>query len=86
MVSIDELFSWREEIGQKAREHFGPRRMAHVSAGGYEEMKRRCDEVRQASMLDVLLPMRPYCLNVHIASDVPDGVLLPCDCREKYAL
>lgn len=76
-VTVDEVFKWRDLTGFMGREVFG-RRGAHANAKTYEELKRRCDMVVPAT--DMLLPAGINSFSVHVAEDVPDGFLRPCDC------
>jgi hypothetical protein len=91
-VLIDEIFTWREEFGQKAKEAFGGHSV-DVSPRTYGDIKRRCDALeREADPFFEhalsLLPEPPVPLNgiqIHMVKqgEVPDGVLRKCGCREK---
>jgi hypothetical protein len=75
-VTLDTVFSWKEKLGENALHWFG-KRGAHCSAATYEEMKRRCQRLVNASLWSTFGG-----LSVHVIDrwDVPDGVLRACDC------
>ena len=45
-VTIDEVFTWREEFGLKAKEAFGGWRV-DVSPQTYSDLKQRCDRLER---------------------------------------
>ena len=45
-VTIDEVFTWREEFGVKAKEAFGGWRV-DVSPQTYSDLKQRCDRLER---------------------------------------
>lgn len=80
VVTVDELFSWRDELGKKAFEHFGRRHRAYVSPQTYEDIRERC-------------LMRCFCehcppsmnnLELGIIDGLPDGLLIPREDVTEY--
>jgi hypothetical protein len=78
-VTVDEVFMWRDHTGYMAKEVFGSH-YVHVNAKTYEEIKARC--VLQKADPNSLLAVPFNGFSIHIAEDVPDGILRPCDCGE----
>ena len=94
-VTIDEVFTWREEFGLKAKEAFGGWRV-DVSPQTYSELKLRCDRVEREQdpffehINSVYLGLMPVPLNgisIHMVKpgDVPDGVLRGCACKKEVS-
>jgi hypothetical protein len=88
-VSIEEVFTWREEFGVKAKEAFGGWRV-DVSPQTYSELKQRCDRLdREADPffehIRSLMPVPLNGITVHVVKtgDVPDGVLRACGCGKE---
>lgn len=90
-VPIDEMFTWREEFGAKAKEAFGGWRV-DVSPQTYSELKQRCDRLERGvdpffeHPRSIYLGLSPVPLNgirIHMikSGEVPDGVLRACGCR-----
>lgn len=79
-VTVDEVFSWRDHTGFMAKEVFGSH-YAHVNAKTYEEIKSRC--VMEKAEPNPLLPVPLNGFSIHIAEDVPDGILKACNCAEE---
>lgn len=73
-VTIDELFSWREDLGVKARAILGNR--ACVNQITYDQIKARCDRVEQPrGMWDSF--RRITDLEINVNESVPNGVVRP---------
>jgi hypothetical protein len=86
-VTIDEVFTWREEFGIKAKEAFGGWQV-DVSPQTYSDLKDRCDQLdREADPffehIPSLSPVPLNGINVHMVKigEVPDGVLRACACK-----
>lgn len=76
-VTVDELFTWKEEFGLKAKEAFGSHR-CYVNTATYSDIKQRCDviegqhEVWRLPFVD----MPPWNgVTIEVDDSVPDGVL-----------
>ena len=88
-VPIDEIFTWREEFGLKAKEAFGGWR-ADVSPQTYSDLKLRCDRLEREvdPFFEHARSLAPVPLNgivVHVVKpgEVPDGVLRGCTCGKE---
>jgi hypothetical protein len=87
-VPLDEVFTWREDFGRKAKEAFGTHTV-DCSPLTYGDLKAKCDKVnREADPFfeNVFLPPVPLNgITVHMVKqgDVPDGVLRACRCAER---
>ena len=84
-VTIDEVFTWHEEFGQKAREAFGGS-YCDVNPQTYSELKQRCDRLERAAdpFFERLSPPVPLNgVHIHCVTDrmIPDGILRGCQCR-----
>jgi hypothetical protein len=83
-VSLDEVFTWREDFLTQALAAFGGTD-CDASPQTYSDLKERCEDLdRKADPFFEHLPM-PAPLNgilVHMVKpgDVPDGVLRACQC------
>lgn len=80
-VTIDELFSWKDEFSKNAAELLG--RAADVNPMTYLELKGRCEEVvRRESIWARPLEENPplNSLIVHVVTSIPDGILRRCGC------
>lgn len=76
-VPIDEVFTWREDFGRKAKEAFGSHR-CYANMKTYADLKARCDIIEQHSEVWRLpLAEMPPMNGVTITVDepIPDGVL-----------
>lgn len=72
-VTVDEMFSWRENLGANSRTLLGNR--AYVNQKTYETIKSRCDRVEQVkSWMD---SFRFTDLEIGIDDSIPDGVIRP---------
>jgi hypothetical protein len=93
-VTIDEVFTWREELGAKAQEAFGGW-LVDASPQTFADLKARCDQkdreidpfFRRGYGEDGVIPA-PTQLNairLHMvrAGDVPDGILRGCSCGNR---
>jgi hypothetical protein len=73
-IAIDELFSWRENLGFNSRTLLGNR--GYVNQKTYDEIKRRCDHVEQVkSWLDTFRHFTE--LEINVNESVPDGMIRP---------
>jgi hypothetical protein len=88
-VSIEEVFTWRDEFGVKAKEAFGGWRV-DVSPQTYSDLKQRCDRLdREADpFFEHIRSLTPVPLNgitVHMVKtgEVPDGVFRACGCGKE---
>jgi hypothetical protein len=82
MVSIDEFFTWREDLGWKAKEAFGGWE-CDVSPRTFADLKVRSDVIEREAdpFFERTGCPKPVPLNgirVHVGSSVPDGFLAPC--------
>lgn len=76
-VTVDEIFTWREDFGLKAKESFGAHR-CYANMKTYAEIKSRCDEIERKTQawMNPFIETPP--LNgvmIHIDDSVPDGIL-----------
>lgn len=90
-VTIDEVFTWREEFGLKAKEAFGGWRV-DVSPQTYLDLKQRCDRLEREAdpffeNVRSLMPVPLNGIQVHMvkAGEVPDGVLRACGCEKTQS-
>ena len=88
-VGIDEVFTWREEFGIKAKEAFGGWKV-DVSPQTYSDLKQRCDRLDREvdPFFECIRSLTPVPLNrivVHMVKpgEVPDGVLRGCMCGKQ---
>jgi hypothetical protein len=83
-VSIDEVFTWGEDFGYKAKEAFGSHH-CECSPNTFRDLKLRCDEVERRE--NPFFEPRPVPFNgvqVHVVySGIPDGILRSCDCARS---
>jgi hypothetical protein len=87
-VPIDEVFTWREEFGLKAKEAFGGWRV-DCSPQTYCDLKQRCDRLDRE--LDPFfervprpeVPMNGITVHMVRVGEVPDGVLRGCQCGQR---
>ena len=82
MVSIDEFFTWREDLGRNALEAFGGWR-CDVSPKTFADLKARSDVIEREAdpffeRMGVPPPVPLNGIQVHVSSAVPDGFLVPC--------
>lgn len=92
-VSIDEVFTWREEFGQKAREAFGGPN-CDVSPRTYSDLKSRCDRLERevdpfferGNLSSAPVPLGGIKIHMVKQGEVPDGVLRACACGKKKAV
>jgi hypothetical protein len=75
-VTLNELLSWREDLGRKAYLAFG-RAGAHCSEATYTELGKKMDFRLPHG---ASLPPSINQVKVHVKEGVPDGLLQPCDC------
>ena len=78
-VSIDEVFTWREDFDHKAEEAFGGR-LVEVSPHTFSDLKDHCDRLdREADPffenLGGVVPLNGIRIFVAKEGKVPDGVL-----------
>ena len=76
-VSVDEMFTWKEEFGLKAKEDFGSH-LCYVNMATYSDIKERCDviEKRNEVWRNPLSEMPPWNgVTIEVDDSVPDGVL-----------
>ncbi len=85
-VPLDEVFTWREEFGQRAKEAFGGWKV-DCSPATYADLKDRCERLdREADpFFEHVRDLQPVPWNgvtVHMVrvGEVPDGVLRGCRC------
>ena len=85
-VTIDEVFTWREDFGVKAREAFGGQRV-DVSPQTFSDLKVRCDRLDREfdpffERLRSLAPIPMNGITIHTVrqGEVPDGLLRGCTC------
>lgn len=90
-VSIDEVFTWREEFSVKAKEAFGGWRV-DVSPQTYGELKRRCDQLEREvdpffeharNLLPEQIPLNGIRIHMVKPGEVPDGMLRACGCGKE---
>lgn len=82
-VSLDELFTWREGFGLKAKEAFGGH-YCDVSPQTYADLKLKCDveETKTNMFFDPLALWPPRNgISIHIRDGVPEGVVVACGCK-----
>ncbi len=72
-ISIDELFSWRENLAYNSRTLLGNR--GHANQRTYDEIKRRCDRVEVVT--DWMKAFSLPCFEINVDDSVPDGVIRP---------
>ena len=88
-IPLDEVFTWKEDFLDKARQAFGAL-TADASPLTYGDLKSRCDALdrecdpffeRVRSPAALFAPG----LRIHMVKPgiVPDGVLRRCTCKEK---
>ena len=82
MVSIDEFFTWREDLGWKAKEAFGGWR-CEVSQRTFADLKVRSDVLEREAdpffeRMGVHPPVPLNGIQVRVNSAVPDGFLASC--------
>jgi hypothetical protein len=87
-VPIDEVFTWKEEFGSKAKEAFGSDQV-DVSPRTYSDLKQRCDMIEREidpffehcrSLLPYEAPLNGIMIHMVRVGEVPDGVLRACQC------
>jgi hypothetical protein len=81
MMTVDELFELKEDLGKKAFEAFG-RRGADVAPETFSEIKERCFQIDTKNEA-YRFPSRPAPLNsvsLHVVHGTPIGQILPCSC------
>jgi len=89
-VPIDEVFTWREEFGLKAKEAFGGWRV-DCSPQTYGELRDRCDRLdreldpffERAEIPRPEVPLNEIVVHMVKAGEVPDGVLRGCQCGRR---
>lgn len=92
-VLLDEVFTWREDFGRKAKEAFGGPN-CDVSPQTYSDLKLRCDKLDREldpffeHVRSLQSSPPPGAITVHMVKqgDVPDGVLRACQCRKGARL
>jgi len=73
-ITIDELFSWRENFGYNSRTILGNH--AYCSTETYEAIKGRCDRVEQTKLVaGVAIPLTD--LQISVDESVPLGIIRP---------
>ena len=84
-ATIDEVFTWREDFGRKAKEVFGGHRV-DVSPLTLFSLRLRCDKIeRESDPFFAYISGPPFNgIHVHVVSYVPDGIIRPCECRERH--
>jgi hypothetical protein len=88
-VPLDEVFTWKEDFLDKAREAFGPL-TADASPATYGDLKSRCEKIDREidpffeTVRALAAPFNPG-LRIHMVKQnmVPDGILRRCSCKEK---
>lgn len=79
-VTVEEALQWKEMTGRKAFLAFGKGSHAHCSDATYEMLKVAFNgRWREAPPLSVNLNG----FEIHEAKDVVDGMLVPCNCKER---
>lgn len=76
-VTVDEIFTWREEFGLKAKEAFGSHN-CYASMKTYADIKSRCDAIEQRNEVwrIPLVEMPPMNgITITVDDSVPDGIL-----------
>jgi len=76
-VSIDEMFTWKDEFGLKAKEAFGSHR-CYVNMATYSDIKQRCDVIERYNELWrlPLAELAPWNgVTIEVDDSVPDGVM-----------
>lgn len=84
-VSIDEVFTWRGDLGSKAKEAFGGD-WCDVSPQTFSDIKERCERIDRENSVYRNFDMSPEPMNgiyLHMVYGLPDGVLIPCDCANR---
>ncbi len=85
-VTIDEVFTWCEEFGAKAKEAFGGWRV-DVSPQTYSDLKQRCDRLEREAdpFFANVSPVPLNGIQVHMvkSGEVPYGVLRACGCGKE---
>lgn len=80
-VPIDEVFTWQEDFGLKAKEAFG-NHACDASPATMSVIRERCDKIERDNEAYRFWPM-PAPLNgvvIHEVEGIPDGVVAPCSC------
>lgn len=83
-VSIDEVFTWKEDLIPKAREAFGGLK-CDVSPQTYSDLKVRCDKLDRGAdpffeHVRNLVSVNGITIHMVKQGEVPDGVLRGCTC------
>ena len=76
-VTIDEMFTWREDMGRQAKEAFGSH-VAYANSATYAEVKAKTDVVEKGSNNFTSRPQWLPPLNgftIYIDDSIPDGIL-----------
>jgi hypothetical protein len=88
-VPLDEVFTWKEDFLDKAREAFGAL-TADASPTTYGDLKQRCEKIDREldpffENLRSLAEQFSSGLRIHMVKPgvVPDGVLRRCTCKKK---
>ena len=71
-VTVEELFTWKDELARKAKEAFGSHH-AYVNKKTYDEIRDRC-ELRIPCQTVVFWQGSNSC-HIHVDDSVPDGIL-----------
>jgi hypothetical protein len=88
-VPLDEVFTWKEDFLDKAREAFNGL-TADVSPATYGDLKQRCEKIDREldpffeHVRSLAAPFSPG-LRIHMAKQnaIPDGILRRCSCMER---
>ena len=85
-VSVDEVFTWKEDFDTRAQEAFGcgtrSRPDVDVSPSTYADLKQRCDRIereidpffeRHWALLSDAAPMKGIVIHMVRTGEVPDG-------------
>lgn len=86
-VTIEEVFTWREEFGLKAKEAFGAHH-CDASPETCKQLRARCDKIIEGTVAvqPYLSPPLVPPLNgmmVHAVDGIPDGILRACNCKPQ---
>lgn len=76
-VTVDEIFTWREEFGLKAKEAFGSHN-CYANNKTYADIKSRCDAIEQRNEVWRIPFIEMPPMNgviISIDDSVPDGIL-----------
>lgn len=86
-VTIEEIFTWGEDFGRNAKEAFGGH-YCDCSSQTFSDLKERCvrEEIARWPYFNaplVTLPTPWNGVQIHVAKEVRDGVLVACSCRKE---